>query len=42
MAKFFLTKRVNIRGIGEDKLIVIEKKDYDALPLREKRKFRDP
>jgi hypothetical protein len=42
MAKYFVTKRVNIRGIGDDRLIVIEQKDYEALPIREKRQFRDP
>lgn len=42
LAKQFLTKRVNIRGIGDDKLIVVEKKDYEELSSREKKKFREP
>lgn len=38
----FVTKRINIRGIGEEKLIVVEKEEFEGLPVKEKRKFHDP
>lgn len=41
-AKVFVTKRVDIRGIGDNKLVVVEKKEFDGLPASEKKKFKDP
>ena len=41
-AKHLLIKKVNIRGIGDDKLIVVLRKEYEELTSREKSKFRDP
>jgi len=41
-ARQFVTKRVNIRGIGEDKLIVVGRKDYEGLPANEKKRFHEP
>ena len=41
-AKYFVTKRVDVRGIGNNKLVVVEKKEFDGLPANEKKKFKDP
>ena len=35
----FVTKKVNIRGIGDDEIVIIDKKDFDELPKEEKNNF---
>jgi class 3 adenylate cyclase len=41
-SKLFVVKRVNVRGIGDDKLVVVEKADLDTLSSKERSKFKDP
>ncbi len=41
-SKHFVVKRVNVRGIGDDKLVVLEKTDFANLPIKERKKFKDP
>lgn len=38
----FITKRITVRGIGEDELVLICKTEFDALAKEEKELFRDP
>ena len=38
----FIEKRVAIRGIGENELIWVLKKEFDRLPEKEKELFREP
>jgi len=37
----FVTKKVNIQGIGEEELVCILKDEYEALPIEDKAKFVD-
>lgn len=38
----FVPKRVLIRGIGENELVLVSSKEYEALPEEEKKFFKDP
>ena len=40
--KFYATKIVTIRGIGDNELIYVAKEAFDKLTLDEKRQFKDP
>ena len=37
----FATKRVTLRGIGEDEVVVILRREFEALPAEEAAQFRD-
>jgi class 3 adenylate cyclase len=39
--KSFVLKRVELRGIGEEELIFVDKNDFDRLSSKEKRLFKD-
>lgn len=40
--KMFKSKQVSIRGIGEEELVVVVEKEFDALPSKEKKLFSNP
>lgn len=41
-AKYFITKKVDIRGIGSNELIWVFKPTLDSLPADESKQFKDP
>jgi class 3 adenylate cyclase len=41
-APYFVTKMVNIRGIGSSELVYINKHEFDQLSQEEKKVFKDP
>lgn len=41
IAEKYIVKRIKIRGIDNEELIAVDKEEFDALPLKEKKRFEE-